>query len=165
LKLHHFTATELLPAIIADGLRYGDVPTSPSEGFNAVWLTTSHKAHQQKWKEGGSLNKTAIRLTVEIPDGDPLLLKWSTFAANVVDKTYLQALHSTGGHRSDDWYIYRGIIPWPWVTAAKNMETHVEAILSEDFQPTQEHIKAARALHKAADEQLEAMKASLRKQG
>jgi hypothetical protein len=38
--LYHFTARELLPGIARDGLSRGQVPLSPRQAINAVWLTT-----------------------------------------------------------------------------------------------------------------------------
>ena len=38
--LYHFTAPEYIEQIKAEGLTRGDVPTSSTEGINAVWLTS-----------------------------------------------------------------------------------------------------------------------------
>ncbi len=124
MKLFHFTSSTYLPAIALDGLQFGDVPTTPNEGFNAVWLTTGYQSRHQKWTANSRLNKSEIRLTVELPDHDPLLVKWSDFAKAGVDRDFYRCLDISGGGLSDCWYIYRGTIPWEWVTAAKDTRTH-----------------------------------------
>lgn len=110
--LYHFTAREYLPAIRKQGLLYGDVPTSPTGGFNAPWLTSSPEVGQQTvWSLGSAYNKTGVRLTVDVPHGDPKLHSWLAWAAaNEVPNWWLKALDS-----SPHWYIYTGQIPANWI--------------------------------------------------
>jgi len=82
-------------------------------GFNAPWLTSDPEAGSQGWAGGGF--KTAVRITVQIPDGDDNLYHWPEMAALLkMDPTWYQALHQAGGGGSDDWYVYTGVIPPAW---------------------------------------------------
>ena len=71
MRLYHFTALMHLPAISREGLRIGVVPVYPPRSvaeLNAVNLTTnSDPAAQTCWCRG-IVNKTKIRMTVEVPD-------------------------------------------------------------------------------------------------
>jgi hypothetical protein len=164
MELYHFTAPEYLPAIFADGLRFGDVPTSKTEGIDAVNLTPDHRAHGQKWAKGSSLNKAEIRLMVEIPDEDPLLVKWEDFARVHVDPDFYATLNSIGGRDSKLWYIYRGTIPWAWVKAVRNTQTHKDLIVTENtFTPKE--IEASRASGALGQKQTEELKSRLRSLG
>lgn len=115
--LFHFTAHEYLASIKRDGIWRGDVPTSPGGGFNAPWLTVNNTWAEQDWKDGSTLDKAAVRLTVEVPEDDPLLVKWSVLAEQEkVTPAWYAALNDAGGGAADSWYVYRGKIPWKWVT-------------------------------------------------
>jgi len=100
------------------------VPTSPGGGFNAPWLTKNKNPRGQAWA-GGSF-KTAVRITVEIPNSDPKLKHWPELAAekNVSDSWFL-ALDKAGGGGSDDWYIYMGSIP---VSRIKEVEVNGKTV-------------------------------------
>jgi hypothetical protein len=76
MTLYHFTAAEKLPAISSYGLTVGDVPTSRFEGKIGIWLTASgHPEHTGL--EGGALDKKRYRLSVDLPDSDARLVKWT----------------------------------------------------------------------------------------
>ena len=112
MRLYHFTSLFHLDVVQEHGLSRGDVPVSPFEGMNAVWLTTNPSKSSQNWKEGSAVDKTKVRITVEIQDSDPNLHKWSEFAKQEqVPDWWYKALHETGGKGSDEWYIYEGVIP------------------------------------------------------
>ena len=53
--LYHFTAAEYLESILKDGLNRGDVPLSPTEGVNGVWLTTDPNTEGHGLTDGGPL--------------------------------------------------------------------------------------------------------------
>lgn len=112
MKLYHFTSEFHLPGITQNGLIRGDVPTSPTGGFNAVWLTRNHKAANQGWDKGSGINKTGVLLQVDIDESDKNLIKW-TDALKIynVEPWWAEALNKTGGNGQDDWYIYTGLIP------------------------------------------------------
>jgi hypothetical protein len=149
MTLHHFTTTLLLPSIFAEGLSLGDVPTSETEGENAVWLTVDHRANAQAWALGSGANKQEIRLTLEIDPSDPLLVKWTDFAATRVDPRFYSLLDLAGKRRSGDWYLYCGTIPWNRVVAVKNMVSHQD-IAASSITFSADEIKKSRELSKRA---------------
>lgn len=111
MRLYHFTSKHHLPGIVAQGLVRGDVPTSPMGGFNAVWLTSDPDAGEQGWSRGTFFDKTEVRLTVLVPDLAKLK-HWPTLAKEMdVDPAWYHALDEAGGGGSDNWYVYRGVIP------------------------------------------------------
>lgn len=110
MRLYHFTSHLHLPSILANGITEGDVPISLDTGFNSPWLTTDPNPRRQVWTKGSFVDKTAVRLTVEIPDGDTRLHCWSDIVREFgVDPRWRRAL----GKGSDDtaWYIYENRIP------------------------------------------------------
>ncbi len=91
--LYHFTAVEYIEQIKAEGLTRGDVPTSQTEGLNAVWLTsdrnpgghgltdghvlTASERDQMEISTGQHIpegarfpNKRAYRIAIKIPPAD-----------------------------------------------------------------------------------------------
>ena len=161
MELHHFTAKIYLPAIVADGLRYGDTPTSFSEGINAVNLTSDHRPHGQKWTARSTINKSEIRLTIEITNDDPLLIKWSHFAKSHVDPAFYKDLNGSGGGHADCWYLYRGVIPWAWVRRVHNTVTHEDLMLdSELLIFSKEMTRYSREFSQSARRELENFKNS-----
>ena len=116
-SLYHFTHPERIDDIIAEGLIYGDVPTSPEGGFNAVWLTSDKNPVSQGWTQGGG--KAKARLTVDIPEEDveQSLWKWLDLAEHAgVEKWWLEILNATGGGGQRRWYVYLGIIEPEWIS-------------------------------------------------
>ena len=109
--LYHFTSDKYLTYILQYGIRRGDVPTSPFEGFNAPWLTNNPSWKSQGWSRGG-LDKTAVRLTVHIQDRDTKLKYWPALAKELqVEDFWYKALDATGSNGSNNWFVYLGVIP------------------------------------------------------
>jgi len=119
--LYHFTDLYRLDSIKKHGIYKGDVPISIMGGYNAPWLTTDPNPSNQKWG-----NKTGLKLTINIPDNDPNLNKWTDITKQEIEKAktnedkemlakWYKALHDTGGE-SNNWYVYHGTIPFKWVT-------------------------------------------------
>lgn len=109
--LYHFTSLRKLRGIARYGLTVGDVPTDIERhrGRVGVWLTSAESAVGHGL-EGSRYNKSECRLTVEVPDGSPLLVKWSDWApGNVVEDT-VKRLHATA-KSFESWYIYFGVLP------------------------------------------------------
>jgi len=116
-RLYHFTHPERIEDIIAEGLIYGDVPTSPEGGFNAVWLTSDKNPVSQGWTQGGG--KAKARLTVDIPEEnvEQSLWRWLDLAKEAkVEKWWLEILNATGGGGQRRWYVYLGIIEPEWIS-------------------------------------------------
>lgn len=79
MKLFHFTYLLNLPDIMREGISRGEVPVSPQLAYcdrpQAANLTKDGNPANQHWRNGSSMNKVAIRLTVEVPRTDLLTFK------------------------------------------------------------------------------------------
>ena len=125
--LYHYTCIEHRDAILREGITRGDVPTSETNGINAVWLTQSQIPEAQKWGTGGIEvltdrtarilgsvrssdqtflragdtvefpNKTAVRFTVKIPPGDRHLKHWPRWARKRLAASLYDSLDKSGG--------------------------------------------------------------------
>jgi len=131
--LYHFTCVECLPTILREGLSRGEVPYSATEVGNAVNLTVDSMPEGNGVFRGALLtdeeratfarinnraeppqgarwpDKTAVRISVEIPSSDCKLVKWEPFARRRLDPEWLAALHE--GQKPDGWWLYFGTIP------------------------------------------------------
>ena len=110
--LHHFTSELHLAGIAAHGLTVGDVPTDIRRNIGkvGVWLTSADTPTGHGL-ERSAANKKRFRLSVELPDNAPQLVRWSDWAmANVTNAT-ITALHSTAHSRPETWFVYFGVIP------------------------------------------------------
>jgi hypothetical protein len=109
--LYHFTSSRNLHGIARYGLTVGDVPSDIERhrGRVGVWLTSAETAGGHGL-EGSAHNKKEYRLTVEVPDDAPQLVKWSDWLHGNVTDHSVERLHTTApGHES--WYIFFGVIP------------------------------------------------------
>jgi hypothetical protein len=132
--LYHFTALEYLDAIKAEGLTKGEVPLSPTDLLNAVWLTAdpSPKGHglidgrplteQERFVEyqrcgfmppAGSFfpNKRAVRITVLIPSSDRNLYHWPKWGRKRLTPDWYERMDRVGSGKSKTWRVYFGTIP------------------------------------------------------
>ena len=136
MKLYHFTDPNRLPSIETSGINRGDVPITMAGGYNAPWFTTDPTPSNQGWAGGGY--KTSLRLTVDIPDADPKLKKWTDIIEEQISnandpetkkslKQWYDILNSTGGNGQEYWYIYQGTVPFEWVVEKKLMDESDEA--------------------------------------
>jgi len=117
--LYHFTRPNNVESIKEYGIIRGDVPTSPTDGFNAPWLTDDPEPKNQTWIAIADKNK--VRITVNIKN-DKWLRKWSSFAATrELDPMLLEAIDKLGGGGSNHWYIYLGRIPAKWVIEVEHL--------------------------------------------
>jgi hypothetical protein len=132
--LYHFTARELLPAIMREGLRLGDVPTGMFSGENAVWLTTlpnpsghglgsareltdEDREFHRQWrgvllpKGARYADKRAVRITIgELPE-PRRLVRWSRWGRQRVASHVYGALVRADGSKHGSWFLYWGVIP------------------------------------------------------
>lgn len=71
MRLYHFTALIHLPRILREGITRGEVPVSPNTPVTQLCapnLTTNPNPVDQHWCFGCPINKTKIRLTVDVAD-------------------------------------------------------------------------------------------------
>ena len=143
--LYHFTAREYLDSIRDGGITKGDVPLSPTEGRNGVWLASDKnpsghglsgrhvltdeeraahkKAFGQDVPKGAMfLNKRAIRIAVKIPRNDRALVHWRKWGKKRLDPKWYETLAKTGGRKDKTWFIYFGRIPPDWFVAIDDLE-------------------------------------------
>ena len=150
--LYHFTAAEYLHSILTNGLTKGDVPISPHEGINAVWLTSDPNASEHGLGEARTMteedrnghlaafgillpvgsrypDKRAVRITVKIGSADRHVKRWTAWARKRLTADWLAALNRTGGgeRKARTWFIcLRPISPDEFVKIeAATLETDV----------------------------------------
>ena len=122
MAFYHFTRPGYVESILAEGINRGEVPLSPTNIYNAAWLTDDPNPRRQQWIYG--TDKGAVRLTVELPDGeaDPLLETWMGLAERMgVEDWWMEALNSAGGHSQERWYVYDGVIDPEWITKVERL--------------------------------------------
>lgn len=108
---YHFTCLQHLALIAGQGLSKGDVPTSRTEGVNAVWLTAS-PFPDGHGLDGGIADKRRVRLSVDLPSDDPALRRWRDWAGkNGVAQEWYRTLDRAAGGGSKTWWLYFGVIP------------------------------------------------------
>ena len=128
--LNHFTCTEHLPSILADGLNRGDVPTSRSTGENGVWFTTNETPQGHGLRDGVERqatpkelaamglpadapvfwpNKHAVKIKVMIPSRDRLLVPWWKWGRKHCEPAFFDTLNKIGPEYKT-WFIYFGTV-------------------------------------------------------
>jgi len=136
-ELYHFTSHYHLPSILRYGIAKGDVPITPSGGYNSPWLTDDPHFLAQTWVHPSppelNMDKAEVRLTVFIPTNDTSLWSWPTLAVHEkMDKVWFEALNApvtrygvgVDVHNHERWYVYQGRIPPEWVQEV-TFKTHV----------------------------------------
>jgi hypothetical protein len=119
----HFTSRWHLRGIAKYGLTVGDVPTdiNKNEGKIGVWLSTAQTA-ANNGLEGSSADKMRFCLSVLLPDGSPLLHKWTDWARDNCTLATVEALQRTAAS-FDSWYIYFGVIKPEAIVACRDMKS------------------------------------------
>jgi len=105
---YHFTSRYHLEAIRKSGLILpnGDSPLTPgSNGLRFLWLTSDGEAKNQHWIYGSSVDKSEVRLNIQLDGGKPGLAYFPEVVAifNLDDK-WLEALDPSG-HRKN-WWVF-----------------------------------------------------------
>lgn len=129
--LYHFTSRYHLPFILDEGLTKGDVPISKVLSTQAVNLTTESRAHKQRHNQTThfifmgqkhKVDKSEIRITIEIPDTEPLLIHWPVFTQKLeMDEAWLKFLHKNTDDNGNAWYLYfNSILPDQFKTIEVN---------------------------------------------
>ncbi len=121
MTFYHFTCLFHLPSILKSGLTMGEVPIEASPTPNAVNLTTNQNPDAQFWKRGSAMDKTKVRLTVQIPHDDASLMSSNNFCKQRgVSKQWQRAIDPYG--QSKFWYLYFGPIPPTRIEKVEIME-------------------------------------------
>jgi hypothetical protein len=137
--LYHFTSRFHLPLIEdAGAITHGDVELSPTEGFNAPWLTTNPERAAQGWAamppdfqfQGLHLaDKSEVRLAVHIPAP---FLTWLVSSGALhhhfrIDEDFYHLLTTVpqGGNPPAEWhaFLHPNGIPLAWVTEIHDEST------------------------------------------
>src|SRR4051794_18764913 len=84
MRLYHFTCRLWWHFIRDTGIDRGEAPVSSGEMLNYPNLTSNPDPGPQQWAKAGRtarmlLDKTAVRITVDIPDGDRRLVSWRDY--------------------------------------------------------------------------------------
>jgi hypothetical protein len=115
--LYHFTCRPWWHFIKTEGITRGEVPLSFRDVLQHPNLTSNPDPSAQRWGCNSGLNKTAVRITVEIPTGDINLISWRDLATrHKVDRRWYRALDEGGGWEARNWWIYQGVVRPEWFT-------------------------------------------------
>lgn len=114
-EFYHCTRAITVARIIlsGDGLKKGDVATSSSSGFNAVWLSTDPDPSHYVLKNWPVVEqeKRGAMITVRIPRDSPNLRKWNDVAkAYKIKEGFLKRYNWASGDRPELHWLYRGKI-------------------------------------------------------
>lgn len=123
MKLYHYTSTAHLRGIGRYGLTVGDVPTNLPlvEGKIGIWLTTSPSAVNHGL-EGSAVDKTEVRMAVELPDAKPLC-KWDDWAPRNATRSTIDRLEAGRTEAARTWFVYFGWISPASITEVVSMRT------------------------------------------
>jgi len=111
MRLYHFTALDYLPEILRDGLSKGAAIVDARTAVNGISLTTNPLAEKSHWYDrGDSVDRTRIRLSFDIADGDTHLERFADFCKRKrVSREIKRALDPLG--QGKFWWYYWGTIP------------------------------------------------------
>lgn len=112
MKLYHYTCIQHWPTILASGLlkvtESNISPVVDHAGPDVVWLTTDSRCKHGHGLELSAVDKTRIRITVDVPVDDVHV--WRQWAsAHGADPRFMAALASSGG--SSTWRVIERPIP------------------------------------------------------
>ena len=115
---YHYTCRLYWPFIETAGIDRGEAPISATKQEQWPNLTVNPDAALQGWTRGGALDKTAVRITVRIPDAEiHRLISFREFAdSRGMSRQFYKELDRTGSWGARHWYYYMGTIPTEWFT-------------------------------------------------
>ncbi len=126
ITLYHFCAAHDLRSILDSGLTEGCTPIWENGKCrverNTQWLTADKEPSRQSWNTRHVLpySRTAYRLTVTIPYSHrKKIIPAKDFMAQYPEEN---ASLVTGWPGSENWFVFRGIIPPAWIVGHKRME-------------------------------------------
>ncbi len=126
ITLYHFCAAQDISSILGTGLTKGCTPIWENGKLHAErktqWLTTDKEPGRQSWNTRHVLpySRTAYRLTINIPSSyNKKLVSAKSFIEQYPAEN---ASLITGWPGSENWFVFRGIIPPSWIVGHKKME-------------------------------------------
>ena len=126
MRLHHFTSLNALAPIGKFGLTIGDVPTDIKrrKGVVGVWLTTASEP-VALGLAGSAVDKSRVRLALDLPDDAYPLHSWDSWKRKNVDPDTVRRLEQVAGRTADPstWYIYLGWLQEKLIVEAVDMAT------------------------------------------
>lgn len=130
MKLYHFCAAHMVASILKNGLTLGQCTIFYPMGEKLIpkcqWLTSESDPEKQSWATARLIqySRTAYRLTIEIPYQAQRKLHR---AADFIMQYPLEARGLViGWEGSENWYIFKGIVPPEWIAACCQMPQEVE---------------------------------------
>jgi hypothetical protein len=123
MRLYHYTSSAHLRGIDRHGLTVGDVPIdlARNTGRVGVWLT-SRSDPTGHGLSGSAVDKSEVRLTVDILDEKPLR-RWDEWSALEVPPKTRSRLEQADGASARSWYVYFGWIKREALVEAVSMKT------------------------------------------
>lgn len=111
MKLFHYTSRLHWPSIVQQRLirtTHNSLEPFAERGPQVVWLTGNDAYQEQDWAAGSFVDKTEIRITVEIPEADAHL--WSVWSREHSIKEHWYAALGQYGN-PDEWVVVERPIP------------------------------------------------------
>ena len=124
--LYHFCAKRFLPGILRDGVTLGGTPIIEGgmmrHQMGHQWLTAEEDPRKQSRNTHNliSCSRTAVRLTVSIPDSYRKKLVKATDLVKTLPPEGRYIITDYAG--SEAWYIYKGRIPPKWIVGYELMK-------------------------------------------
>ena len=124
MKLYHFCSDKHIKSIMRQGLNTGAVVEPTDHGYimhsGYIWLTKDPDPNNQSWATQHIVryNRVAWRLTIEIPHEEE---------NQIFDRECLAKVFPGSGPLfdgwagSENWRVFKGMIPRDWITAAERM--------------------------------------------
>jgi len=110
MQLFHFTTLLDLPAILHTGITEGEVPLGPYKCEGAANLTRNPNPASQNWaSQGNPLNKTRVRLTVDLPE-ESVVRFVDAMKDRGVKSSFLKQI-DPAYHRRDWFFAFAGVPP------------------------------------------------------
>jgi hypothetical protein len=120
MKLAHYTHIMPLPRIVQDGIAKGEVTITPIHVLNFPWFTSEFSQDAQEDWVRFTPSKRTLRLEVEFPEDDERLVRWRDYAKRLRLRAdlYERMTGPNTGRNGRTWFVYRGVVPFDWVTNA-----------------------------------------------
>lgn len=111
MRLYHFTSHLWWRFIKDEGITKGEAPIGGGRVYCYPNLTDNPDPGAQAWVADTLINKKAIRITLDIPEDDEILISWRTYAeAHGISRADYRNYDKSGGWQARHWWIYRGVV-------------------------------------------------------